>query len=247
RPGSSARCCSGPAPTTSPARPARTGRAPPRGWRNELPRVRDRRLRRVRAVPGLGLLGTAPAPVPHPPRDRRPRPPRGRACHHRCRQGAFRMNPIRKRRLLLVLALLAASAVAATLVALALRENITYLYTPSQVYAGEAADQAVFRLGGMVARDSLQREQGSLKVSFGVTDGDAVMTVRYEGILPDLFRENQAVIATGKRVGDEFHATQVLAKHDEQYMPREVAEAMGKAHRKHNVPDDADAGDGGGD
>ncbi|HLU12809.1 MAG TPA: cytochrome c maturation protein CcmE [Arenimonas sp.] len=157
------------------------------------------------------------------------------------------MNPIRKRRLLLVLALLAASAVAATLVALALRENITYLYTPSQVYAGEAADQAVFRLGGMVARDSLQREQGSLKVSFGVTDGDAVMTVRYEGILPDLFRENQAVIATGKRVGDEFHATQVLAKHDEQYMPREVAEAMGKAHRKHNVPDDADAGDGGGD
>jgi cytochrome c-type biogenesis protein CcmE len=157
------------------------------------------------------------------------------------------MNPIRKRRLLLVLALLAASAVAATLVTLALRENITYLYTPSQVYAGEAADQAVFRLGGMVARDSLQREQGSLKVSFGVTDGDAVMTVRYEGILPDLFRENQAVIATGKRVGDEFHATQVLAKHDEQYMPREVAEAMGKAHRKHNVPDDADAGDGGGD
>lgn len=157
------------------------------------------------------------------------------------------MNPIRKRRLLLVLALLAASAVAATLVALALRENITYLYTPSQVYAGEAADQAVFRLGGMVARDSLQREQGSLKVSFGVTDGDAVMTVRYEGILPDLFRENQAVIATGMRVGDEFHATQVLAKHDEQYMPREVAEAMGKAHRKHNVPDDADAGDGGGD
>src|SRR5690606_32562873 len=166
----------------SPARPARTGRAPPRGWRNELPRVRDRRLRRVRAVPGLGLLGTAPAPVPHPPRDRRPRPPRGRACRHRCRQGAFRMNPIRKRRLLLVLALLAASAVAATLVALALRENITYLYTPSQVYAGE-----------------------------------------------------------------EFHAVQVLAKHDEQYMPREVAEAMGKAHRKHNVPDDADAGDGGGD
>ncbi|HLS84135.1 MAG TPA: cytochrome c maturation protein CcmE [Arenimonas sp.] len=156
------------------------------------------------------------------------------------------MNPTRKRRLLLVLALLAASAVAATLVALALRENITYLYTPSQVYAGEAADQSVFRLGGMVARDSLQREPGSLKVSFGVSDGDAVMTVRFEGILPDLFRENQAVIATGKRVGDEFHATQVLAKHDEQYMPREVAEAMGKAHQKHNVPD-AGAGDGGGD
>ncbi|KAA2286155.1 cytochrome c maturation protein CcmE [Arenimonas fontis] len=157
------------------------------------------------------------------------------------------MNPVRKRRLLLVLALVAASAVAATLVALALRENITYLYTPSQVYAGEAADQAVFRLGGMVAKQSLRREPGSLKLSFGVTDGDAVMTVRYEGILPDLFREGQAVIATGRRVGDEFHATQVLAKHDEQYMPREVAEAMGKAHRKHKVQtDDPPAGGDGG-
>ncbi len=109
------------------------------------------------------------------------------------------MNPIRKRRLLLILALLAASGVAAALVTLALRENITYLYTPSQVYAGEAAEQAVFRLGGMVAKNSLKREQGTLKVQFGVTDGDAVMTAHYEGILPDLFRENQAVIATGRR------------------------------------------------
>ena len=151
------------------------------------------------------------------------------------------MNPVRKRRLLLILALVAASGVAAALVALALRENITYLYTPSQVYAGEAADQAVFRLGGMVAKNSLKREDGTLKVSFGVTDGDAVMTARYEGILPDLFRENQAVIATGRREGDEFVATQVLAKHDEEYMPREVAEAMGKAHVKHNVPAEGEA------
>lgn len=146
------------------------------------------------------------------------------------------MNPTRRRRLLLVLALLVAASVAAVLVTLALRQNITYLYTPSQVYAGEAADQAVFRLGGMVAKDSLKRVDGTLKVSFGVTDGDAVMTVRHEGILPDLFRENQAVIATGRREGDEFVATKILAKHDEQYMPREVAEAMGKAHEKHDVP-----------
>lgn len=149
------------------------------------------------------------------------------------------MNPTRKRRLLLILALLAASGVAAALVTLALRENITYLYTPSQVYAGEAADQAVFRLGGMVAKNSLKREEGTLKVQFGVTDGDAVMVAHYEGILPDLFRENQAVIATGRREGDVFVATQVLAKHDEQYMPREVAEAMGKAHDKHKVEDKA--------
>ncbi|PZO05411.1 MAG: cytochrome c maturation protein CcmE [Lysobacteraceae bacterium] len=146
------------------------------------------------------------------------------------------MNPTRKRRLWLILALLAASGVAATLVTLALRENITYLYTPSQVYAGEATDQAVFRLGGMVAKESLKREEGTLRVSFGVTDGDAVMTAHYDGILPDLFRENQAVIATGRRDGDQFIATQILAKHDEAYMPREVALAMGKAHEKHDVP-----------
>jgi cytochrome c-type biogenesis protein CcmE len=146
------------------------------------------------------------------------------------------MNPTRRRRLLLVFALVLASSVAAVLVALALRENITYLYTPSQVYAGEAADQAVFRLGGMVAKGSLKREPGTLNVSFGVTDGDAVMTAHYDGILPDLFRENQAVIATGRREGDQFIASQVLAKHDEQYMPKEVAEAMGKAHEKHRVP-----------
>lgn len=154
------------------------------------------------------------------------------------------MNPARRRRLLLILALLAASAVAAVLVTLALRENITYLYTPSQVYAGEAADQAVFRLGGMVAKETLKREDGTLKVSFGVTDGDAIMIAHYEGILPDLFRENQAVIATGRREGDHFIATKVLAKHDEQYMPREVAEAMGKAHEKHNVPDATDQPEG---
>ena len=149
------------------------------------------------------------------------------------------MNPVRRRRLLLVLALLAAAGVAATLVTLALRENITYLYTPSQVYAGEAADQAVFRLGGMVAKDSLVREPGTLKVRFGVTDGDAVMVAHYDGILPDLFRENQAVVATGRRVGDDFVATQVLAKLDEAYMPKEVADAMGKAHAKHDVPPSA--------
>ena len=150
------------------------------------------------------------------------------------------MNPVRRRRLLLVLALVAAAGVAAALVTLALRQNITYLYTPSQVFAGEAADQAVFRLGGMVEKDSLVREPGTLKVRFGVTDGDAVMTAHYDGILPDLFRENQAVIATGRRVGDEFVATQVLAKHDEAYMPREVAEAMARQHQKHDVPASAD-------
>lgn len=155
------------------------------------------------------------------------------------------MNPVRRRRLLGVFALVAAAGIAAVLVTLALRQNITYLYTPSQVFAGEAADQAVFRLGGMVKEGTLRREDGTLKVQFGVTDGDAVMVAHYDGILPDLFRENQAVIATGRRDGDVFIATQVLAKHDEQYMPREVAEAMGKAHAKHDV-DATPAADGDG-
>ena len=151
---------------------------------------------------------------------------------------------MRRHRLpVLLLALLVAAGVAATLVALALRENITYLYTPSQVYAGEAADEAVFRLGGMVAKDSLVREPGTLKVRFGVTDGDAVMVAHYDGILPDLFRENQAVVATGRMQGDTFVAEQVLAKHDEAYMPREVADKMGEAHRKHDVPPSADGAD----
>lgn len=145
------------------------------------------------------------------------------------------MNPTRRRRLWLILGLVAASAVATVLLTLALRENITYLFTPAQVFAGEADERAVFRLGGMVKEGSIRREPGSLKVSFAVSDGDAVMEVDYEGILPDLFREKQAVIATGRREGDRFVATQVLAKHDEQYMPREVAEAMGKAHSKHKV------------
>ncbi len=160
------------------------------------------------------------------------------------------MNPVRRRRLLGVFALVAAAGIAAVLVTLALRQNITYLYTPSQVFAGEAADQAVFRLGGMVKEGTLRREDGTLKVQFGVTDGDAVMVAHYDGILPDLFRENQAVIATGRRDGDVFIATQVLAKHDEQYMPREVAEAMGKAHAKHDVdatpPADGDGKPAGG-
>jgi cytochrome c-type biogenesis protein CcmE len=157
------------------------------------------------------------------------------------------MNPTRRRRLLLVCAVLLAAGVAALLLTLALRENITYLYTPSQVFAGEAADRAVFRLGGMVQKGSLVREEGTLKVQFGVNDGDAVMMVDYEGILPDLFRENQAVIATGRREGDRFVATQVLAKHDETYMPREVAEAMARQHQKHDVPARADTATDGAD
>ncbi|HJW45372.1 MAG TPA: cytochrome c maturation protein CcmE [Lysobacter sp.] len=145
------------------------------------------------------------------------------------------MNPTRRNRLLWITALLIAAGVAAALVTYAIQRNITYLYTPSEVLRGEAGAHARFRLGGMVAANSFQRAQGSLDAHFRVTDGDAEMPVIYTGILPDLFREKQAVIATGRMQGDRFVAEQVLAKHDETYMPKEVADKMGIAHKKHDV------------
>ncbi|WDS36545.1 cytochrome c maturation protein CcmE [Pseudoxanthomonas sp.] len=145
------------------------------------------------------------------------------------------MNPVRRRRLLLVLVLLVAAGAATTLVAMALQRNVAYLYTPSEVLKGEAGSQSRFRLGGMVERGSFKRTEGSLDAHFRVTDGDAQLPVRYTGILPDLFREDQAVIATGSMQGNQFVATEVLAKHDETYMPKEVADKMGAAHKKHDV------------
>ncbi len=154
------------------------------------------------------------------------------------------MNPTRKRRLWLVLALVVAAASATSLVTLALQRNVAYLYTPREILSGEAgakvaAGDTVFRLGGMVAADSFQRDDGSMEARFKVTDGDDEMAVRYTGILPDLFREKQAVVATGRMDGQVFVAEQVLAKHDETYVPKEVADKMGLAHKKHNVADPA--------
>ena len=145
------------------------------------------------------------------------------------------MNPTRRRRLLLVLLLVVASAVAVTLVALALQRNVAYLYTPAEVLRGDAGDHARFRLGGMVEKDAFQRASGSMDSHFRVTDGDAQLAVVYTGILPDLFREGQAVVATGSMRDGVFVAENVLAKHDETYMPKEVADKMGMAHQKHDV------------
>ena len=150
------------------------------------------------------------------------------------------MNPTRKHRLLFVLLLLAAAAAATALVAMALQRNVAYLYTPSEVLKGEAGDHARFRLGGMVRAGSFQRAPGSMEAHFAVDDGDAVLPVVYTGILPDLFREKQAVIATGHMRGATFVAEEVLAKHDETYMPKEVADKMGQAHQKHGVQTPAD-------
>ena len=156
------------------------------------------------------------------------------------------MNPTRKRRLWLIAAIVIAAGIATALVALALQRNVAYLYTPSEILGGSAGDavrsgQARFRLGGMVAADSFARAPGSMEAHFKVDDGDAMLPVVYTGILPDLFREKQAVIATGRMQGGTFVAEEVLAKHDETYMPKEVADKMGKAHRKHDVAPSADA------
>ncbi len=138
------------------------------------------------------------------------------------------MNPTRKRRMIFALVLLAAAGVAGTFIVLALQENLTYLHTPTDVREGNVPTDARFRLGGVVCEGSVRRTEGSLLVQFAVTDRIRQVPVRYEGILPDMFREGTSIIATGRLQGDEFMASEVLATHDETYMPREVAQAMAK-------------------
>jgi cytochrome c-type biogenesis protein CcmE len=153
------------------------------------------------------------------------------------------MNPTRKRRLTIVLSILAAAAIAAVLVVLALQNNMNYLLTPSQVQSGEATSYKTFRLGGMVKAGSIQRSNDSLKVTFTVVDAGGAMPVEYIGILPDLFRDNQSVIATGHMASAHFIATEVLAKHDETYMPKELKDAMAKAHANKKIEESAAAQD----
>lgn len=136
------------------------------------------------------------------------------------------MNPTRRRRLLLVGLLLAAGGSAAGLIALALQENLTYLHTPSEIVAGKAPADARFRLGGIVCSGSVRRTQGTLDVAFKVTDGQRQVRVQHHGILPDMFRDGTSIIATGRMQGGAFVASEVLAKHDETYMPQEVAKGL---------------------
>ena len=123
---------------------------------------------------------------------------------------------------------LAGVVVAATFALRAFQENLTYFFSPTQVSAGEAPDRA-FRLGGMVLQDSVTREPGSLTVRFVVSDFAHTIPVQYTGVLPDLFKEGQGVVVRGQLGKDgEFVADEVLAKHDENYMPPEVTEALAK-------------------
>jgi len=122
-------------------------------------------------------------------------------------------------------------ALAVGLALQAFEENLLFFYSPTQVLAGEPPDGAKFRLGGLVMAGSMHREPGDLTVNFEVTDNQNTMVVSYEGVLPDLFREGQGVIAHGRLQPDgSFRAEEVLAKHDENYMPPEVAEALADGH-----------------
>ena len=145
----------------------------------------------------------------------------------------------RHKRLALVTVAITGVAVAAALALSALQSNIAYFFSPTQVLAGEAPKDKVFRLGGMVAEGSLARKPGDLTVSFVVTDTAKRVPVRYTGILPDLFGEGQGVVTRGRLGGDGvFVAEEVLAKHDESYMPPEVQDALDKA-QKMGVAQDA--------
>ncbi len=139
------------------------------------------------------------------------------------------MTPKRKKRLYIILALVFGAGIAVGLTMYALSQNINLFYSTSQVANGEAPVGTRIRVGGMVVKGSVKRSKDSLQVNFDLTDYGKPMTVSYTGILPDLFREEQGIIAQGK-MDDQgvFQADEVLAKHDENYMPPEIAETMKK-------------------
>ncbi|MCC1497107.1 cytochrome c maturation protein CcmE [Alcanivorax sp. 1008] len=151
------------------------------------------------------------------------------------------MNPLRKQRLLIIVGVLAGLGIAVGLVLYSLSQNINLFYTPQQIVSGEAPEGAQMRVGGLVVDGSVRRDKDGLGVLFDLTDGVGTFTVRYEGILPDLFREGQGIVANGTLVRqDYFEAEEVLAKHDELYMPPEVQQALEKAGHPGAKPEQAE-------
>lgn len=141
------------------------------------------------------------------------------------------MKP-RHKRLILVVIALALLGLGATFVLKAFRSNLVFFYTPTEVFAGQVPQGQAFRIGGMVLEDSLQRNEDGVTVRFAVTDTIESVPVQYTGILPDLFQEGKGVVAQGRMDPKGiFVADQVLAKHDENYMPPEAAEALERAKK----------------
>ncbi len=139
------------------------------------------------------------------------------------------MKPVRRQRLILILLMLAGIGAAATFALQAFNENLMYFFSTSDVAAGKAPNNTLFRLGGMVVDGSVERPGDGLTVRFKLTDFEREVTVEYTGILPDLFREGQGIVAKGRLSPQGvFVAEEVLAKHDENYMPPEVADSLKK-------------------
>src|SRR5512137_1281533 len=139
------------------------------------------------------------------------------------------MTP-RQKRLWFIVAGVALVAAAVGLVLYALKNNVSLYFTPTQVYNKEAPQGRSFRIGGLVEEGSVKREEDGLTVHFSITDTAKTMPVTYKGILPDLFKEGKGVVAQGKLQADNvFYAEEVLAKHDENYMPPEAKHALEEA------------------
>jgi len=135
------------------------------------------------------------------------------------------MTPARKKRLALILLLVAGVATGVGFALKSLDQNIMFFFTPTEVMAGKAPTDKLFRMGGMVVAGSVDRPGDGLTVHFDLTDNEQSVTVRFAGILPDLFREGQGIIANGNlNESGDFIAEEVLAKHDENYMPPELAD-----------------------
>ena len=142
------------------------------------------------------------------------------------------MTP-RRQRMLSVAIVVIGVAVAAGFALRAFNEDLLFFYSPRQIVAGEAPENRTFRVGGLVIDGSVEREPGSLEVRFVLTDNAHDVPVSYSGVLPDLFREGQGIIAHGQiRPDGLFVADTVLAKHDENYMPPEVAESLKEVHQR---------------
>lgn len=145
------------------------------------------------------------------------------------------MTP-RQKRMTLVLGIVVGVGIAGALALNAFKQNVTFFFDPTQVAAGEVPSGERFRLGGMVTKGSVERAPGSLEVRFVVTDFKHDVPVSYTGVLPDLFREGQGVVAHGRMSGNTFVADEVLAKHDEKYMPPEVARSLKKRQGETTAP-----------
>ncbi|SLN17747.1 Cytochrome c-type biogenesis protein CcmE [Roseovarius gaetbuli] len=136
------------------------------------------------------------------------------------------MKSLKKKRRIQVVAIAAVALLAATaLIGYGMRDGINFFRAPTQVLAEPPGPNEVFRIGGLVEDGSLKRGEGEV-ISFNVTDGNGIVPVTYRGVLPDLFEENQGMVGTGSYRDGVFEASEILAKHDESYMPKEVVDAL---------------------